>query len=60
MDSVRTTPNSAEVAANIEELFASSLRAEAKDWERDAAMPRSVFERMAATGVFEARWPLGV
>lgn len=59
LESVHTPPDSAAVAASLEALFAGSLRAEAQEWERDAAMPRSVFERMAATGVFAARWPLG-
>ncbi len=54
-----TSPGRATVAASVEELFTSSLREEAREWEREAAMPRSAFERMAATGVFEARWPQG-
>jgi alkylation response protein AidB-like acyl-CoA dehydrogenase len=55
--STRTPPDTATVEESIRELFASSLRDEAAIWERDAAMPKSAFERMADTGVFAARWP---
>jgi alkylation response protein AidB-like acyl-CoA dehydrogenase len=59
IDTPRRVRDVAGVEAEVEELFAASFRPEAKGWERDAAMPRSAFERMAATGVFEARWPRG-
>lgn len=55
----RTPPDSASAAANIEALFATSLRDEAAVWEGDAAMPKSAFEQMADAGAFAARWPRG-
>ncbi|HEU5142421.1 MAG TPA: acyl-CoA dehydrogenase family protein [Solirubrobacterales bacterium] len=43
----------------IRELFHNELRAEAPRWERERRLPRSVFTRLASTGAFAARWPLG-
>lgn len=49
----------AEVAERIRALFETSLREEAREWERDAAIPKSAFERFAEAGAFAARWPRG-
>lgn len=48
-----------DVAQRVRALFADELRPEADAWERDGGVPRSVFERLAATGAFAARWPDG-
>ncbi len=54
-----TDRGSAGVRAAVERLYRDELRAEAPQWERDAGVPRSVFERLGAIGAFEARWPGG-
>src|SRR4051794_39309300 len=56
-DAERVTADDA--AARIRELFASTLRAEARRWEADGGVPRSFYERMGEIGAYAARWPEG-
>lgn len=56
---VPSIDETAYVIENIKELYATELRAEAAEWERDNGIPRSVFERLGATGMYAARWPHG-
>lgn len=49
----------AEVGERIRELFETSFREEAREWEANCGIPKSAFERLAQAGAFEARWPNG-
>ena len=53
------TPAARDVSARVTHLFEHEFAAEVVDWEQSGETPASVFERLAATGVFAARWPRG-
>lgn len=46
--------------ARIRDLYLTTFRTEAAEWERDGGVPASVFKRLGEIGAFEARWPDGV
>ncbi|HEX8743555.1 MAG TPA: acyl-CoA dehydrogenase [Thermoleophilaceae bacterium] len=56
MTATAATAAPADLAAELRSLFRDELAAEVEGWERDCLLPRHVFERLTALGVFDARW----
>jgi alkylation response protein AidB-like acyl-CoA dehydrogenase len=46
-----------DVTERISALCRDIRCGEADGWERESGVPRSLYERLAAVGAFEARWP---